>query len=68
MHVNSGQAKYRDDGSFRLVVAHEDPGDVDNWIDTAGHRHGTMALRYVLTDAYPEPRVRVVKTSDVPRD
>jgi hypothetical protein len=64
VHVNSGSAVYRDDGSFRLVVAHEDPG-VDNWIDTAGHHHGVMALRWVRTDAHPKPAVRVVPIAEV---
>jgi hypothetical protein len=64
VHVNSGGATYRDDGSFRLVVAHEDPG-VPNWIDTAGHHHGTMALRWVRTDAHPKPQSQVMKLADV---
>jgi hypothetical protein len=54
----------RDDGSFQLMVAHEDPGH-PNWIDTAGHHHGTMALRWVRTDAHPEPQCRVVKLSEL---
>jgi hypothetical protein len=65
VHVNSGSAVYRDDGSFRLVVANEDPGNVDNWIDTADHSHGVMALRWVRTDAHPKPSARVVKISDL---
>jgi hypothetical protein len=65
VHVNSGGAVYREDGSFRLVVAHEDPGNVDNWIDTAGHHHGTMALRWVRTDGHPKPGARVVKLDEV---
>ena len=64
VHVNSGGAVYREDGSFRMVVSGEDPG-VDNWIDTAGHHHGTMALRWVRTDAHPRPTVRVAKIDDV---
>ncbi len=63
VHVNSGGAVYRDDGSFRIVVAHEDP-QADNWIDTAGHHHGVMALRWVRTDAHPQPSTRVVKLTD----
>ena len=66
IHVNNGGAVYREDGSFRLVVAHEDPG-CDNWIDTAGHHHGTMALRWVRTDAHPQPAARVVKIDAVRR-
>ena len=66
MHINSSQAVYRDDGSFQLVVAHEDPG-VPNWISTAAHEHGTMGLRWVLAESHPEPRTRVVKLSDLRR-
>jgi hypothetical protein len=64
VHINSGQAVCRADGSFQLVVAHEDPG-LPNWITTAGHEHGTMGLRWVLADSLPEPRTRVVKSSDL---
>ena len=64
VHINSGQAALRDDGSVQLVVAHEDPGH-PNWIDTAGHEHGTMCVRWVRADAHPEPRCRVVKRSEL---
>jgi hypothetical protein len=64
VHINNGMAKLRDDGSFRLVVAHQDPG-VDNWLDTAGHDHGTMCVRWVRADSHPEPICRVVKFSDL---
>jgi len=64
VHINSGQAVCQSDGSFELVVAHEDPGH-PNWISTAGHEHGTMGLRWVLADEYPQPTARVVKRSDL---
>jgi len=64
VHINSGPAKLRADGSFRLVVAHEDPG-LENWLDTAGHHHGTMCVRWVRADSYPEPHCRVVKFADL---
>jgi hypothetical protein len=64
VHVNSGSARLRDDGSFRLVVAHEDPGD-PNWIDTAGHERGIMGVRWVRAESHPEPRCRVVKLSEL---
>ncbi len=60
VHINSGQATLRDDGSFQLVVAHEDPGH-PNFISTAGHDHGTMCVRWVRAQSHPEPRCRVVK-------
>ncbi|MCH2184792.1 DUF1214 domain-containing protein [Myxococcota bacterium] len=68
VHINSGQALYREDGSFRLIVSHEEVGDdstADNWIDTAGHEHGVMALRWVRTDTHPRPKVRLMKIADV---
>ena len=66
VHINNGSAKLRDDGSFRLVVAHEDPGPgVENWMDTAGHDHGTMCVRWVRADDYPEPLCSVVKLAEL---
>ena len=65
-HINSGQAALRDDGSVEIVVAHEDPGsDHPNWLDTAGHHHGTMGVRWVRADTHPEPRCRVVKLAEL---
>ena len=64
VHVNNHTAELRDDGSFRLVVAHENPG-VPNWIDTAGHDHGTMCVRWVRADTHPEPKCRVVKLAEL---
>ena len=64
MHVNSGQAVLRDDGSFQLVVAAEDPGH-PNWLDTAGHDHGTMCVRWVRAESPPEPRCRVAKLGEL---
>ena len=53
------------DGSVRIVIAHRDPGH-PNWLDTAGHRHGTAHIRYVLADELPPARTRVVPLADVP--
>jgi hypothetical protein len=54
-----------DDGVVRVVVAHRDPGH-PNWLDTAGHRHGTAPVRYVLAESLPPARTRVVGLHDVP--
>ena len=52
--------------SVRLVVALRDPG-VPNWLDTAGHRRGTMCLRWVGAKEHPDPKTRVLKLADVAR-
>ena len=59
VHVNGGGATVREDGSFRLVVAHEDPGmliDIDNtedgdhvhavWHSSAGDFGDDLLARY----------------------
>ena len=42
------------DGSFRMVVAHADPG-VPNWIDTEGRASGTLFFRFFLAEGDVEP-------------
>jgi hypothetical protein len=64
IHYNKHTTRYRRDGSFRLVVAHADPGAA-NWVDTAGHSRGTMGLRWVKASAHPQPRTRVVKAAEI---
>lgn len=53
------------DGSVRFVVAHADPGH-PNWLDTAGHRHGLVHLRFVVSDGWPLAETRVVALDEVP--
>jgi hypothetical protein len=60
VHHNVHTAQTNDDGSFRLVVAHRDPGH-PNWLDTAGHERGTMGLRWVRADEHPIPECSVMK-------
>jgi len=66
--TNKHRARYRSDGSVRIVIAHDDPAlpDVD-WMDTEGHREGTMTLRWLLSDSTPIPSPRVVKWCDLSR-
>jgi hypothetical protein len=64
IHVNKHTARYADDGSVRIVVAHRNPG-VDNWIDTAGHTQGTMCLRWIRAESHPQPRTRVVALAEL---
>lgn len=62
--LNHTQAHYEPDGSFQLVVAHDDPG-VPNWLETAHHRHGTMGLRWVNATNHPRPSCSVVPISSL---
>jgi hypothetical protein len=63
-HVNAHTARRNADGTVRIVVAHADPG-VPNFLGTAGHREGSMLLRWVDADRYPVPVCRVVKSASL---
>jgi hypothetical protein len=59
--LNHSQVQLEPDGSFRIVVAHRDPG-MANWISTAGHREGVVFCRWLQAEALPEqPSSRVVR-------
>ncbi len=63
--LNREQVEYEEDGRFRIVIAHEDPG-VPNWLDTEGRRRGNVYWRYVFPVTRPErPKTEVVKLSKV---
>lgn len=64
IHTNKHLAHHEEDGSIRLVVAHEDPG-LPNWIETAGHTSGTMCFRWIRAEAHPQPQTRLVKFSEL---
>jgi len=60
-HVNHETALMEDDGTVRISISAQDPGR-PNWLDTAGHRRGALALRWVGADAPPaQPRTSVEK-------
>jgi hypothetical protein len=58
--LNKHSARYNRDGSVTLVVAAADPG-IGNFLDTAGHGCGTMALRWTRAQEPPVPHCRVEK-------
>ena len=62
--INQAGAKARPDGSVRIVVSQRNPG-VDNWLDTAGHRFGTMCFRWVRAASHPVPRTSVIPLSEL---
>jgi hypothetical protein len=63
--LNGGQVVYEPAGSWRLVVAPQDPGH-PNWISTAGHHRGRIWFRWFLPDETPpRPAARVTTRSDL---
>ncbi len=62
--LNHHQATLDEDGTFRAVVAHDDPG-VPNWIDTMGHTKGPLLFRWVVADHGPATVTKVVPFADV---
>jgi len=59
--INGTQVAYEDDGSWKLVVAANDPG-LPNWLSTAGHPRGLLWFRWFLAEAMPDrPTTRVIK-------
>ena len=63
--LNRAQTTLEPDGSFRIVLAHEDPG-VPNWIDTEGKGFGMVFWRFFLPEGEIEtPQATVVKLADV---
>jgi hypothetical protein len=58
--LNRKQTTLEADGSFRIVIAHEDPG-VPNWLDTEGRAFGLVFFRYMLPESEIDtPRARLV--------
>ena len=64
IHVMKQTAKYNADGSITVVVAAKDPG-TGNFIDTTGHKTGTMLLRWISAKDHPIPETKVVKLSSL---
>ncbi|MEO5840174.1 MAG: DUF1214 domain-containing protein [Acidimicrobiales bacterium] len=58
--LNGHQMQIDDDGRYRVVIAHRDPG-VSNWLDTTGLREGMIATRYIRTADVPPQTGQLVK-------
>jgi hypothetical protein len=63
-HVNAATAVADGAGRVRVVIARRDPG-VPNWLDTAGHARGGLALRWVGAESIPHTTGRVVPLRDL---
>jgi hypothetical protein len=64
---NRANTALEPDGSFRMVIAHRDPG-VPNWLDTEGRPFGMVFWRFFLPQGEIEtPAATVVKLADLRR-
>lgn len=52
--LNRRQTVYEPDGSFKMVIAHRDPG-VPNWIDAAGLTTGMIFWRFLMPEEPAPP-------------
>jgi hypothetical protein len=68
-HLNKHTAVPDEDGRVTILVAAQGgqrpPSAFRNVVDTAGHAHGTMLLRWVGATDHPVPECRVVRLADL---
>jgi hypothetical protein len=63
--LNAAQMQLGPDRSYRIVISEKDPG-VPNWLDTGGHRRGTIFWRFLLPESQPDhPQCKVVKVDEL---
>jgi len=65
--LNRRQTVLEPDGSYRIVIAHSNPG-VPNWLDTEGHTEGIIFWRFLLPAKTPSSaKCTLVPLSQVTR-
>jgi len=63
--LNRKQTRLEPDGSFKMIIAHRDPG-VPNWIDTEERPSGILYWRFLLPEGKIEtPQLEVVKVASL---
>ena len=63
---NRANTTLEPDGSFRIVIAHEDPGVPNFWLDTEGRPSGSVFWRFFLPEGdIDTPEAEVVKLADL---
>lgn len=62
--LNGHTARIDNDGRFRAVLSHQDPG-FHNWLDTGGSNYGMLIGRWYRCSSTPTPQITKVKFSDV---
>lgn len=64
-HINNQTAVYEPEGLVRIVIT-DRPSDAPNWLDTLGHREGTMVFRWSRSrDPIPPIASKVVKLGEL---
>jgi hypothetical protein len=62
---NRSNTTLEPDGTWRMILAHEDPG-LPNWLDTEGRPFGMVYWRWFLPEEeVPTPEAEVVKLDDL---
>ncbi len=61
--LNDGQLRQDEDGGFRIVLSHADPG-VHNWLDTSLLERGLFTYRYVRATGAPAPTTKLVDAEE----
>jgi hypothetical protein len=59
IHTNASLARRDRDGGVTLVVSQQDPSH-PNWLNTTGHRSGTMCMRFTGANSVPQPQTAVL--------
>ncbi len=62
--LHNRQLQLDGNGRYCVVIAHRDPL-VPNWLETAGHPEGMVAIRYQRSKNKPRPTMRVVKVAEL---
>ncbi len=63
--LNRAQTQLEADGSFKMILANEDPG-LPNWIDTENNLFGMVFWRFFLVEGeVVTPQAEVVKLADL---
>jgi len=65
--INKGSVVSEPDGTVKVIVSHKDPGH-PNWIETCGHKEGTMCWRwYRLKEGEKAKEIdcKVVKVEEI---
>lgn len=65
--MNKHSARLEADGGVRIAIAHHDPG-IPNWLQTAGHEHGTLCWRWIGCAEPLHPRTRVIKLAALDKE